>query len=166
MGDKKGGNLMGSFEEGAGFRVCGTVVRNWISPTGKFAALTLDVNRSPRGAKIEMRAFHRGSIDDIRILQPGQRVKCTGQIDWEPIKNKAREEIKIDGYQKWVAVLSILSVEVEGSSRLAAPTSGEKTASPPAKSNDFDDSDPGFGESNDKTGKSKPGDPFDGDIPF
>jgi hypothetical protein len=110
------------FENKAGFCIAGNVVRRFVPQSRKCAFLTLDVNRSPKPAKIEMRTFSRDLIEEIEQLTAGQNVEVSGQIDVEPVKSKKGEEIKVDGYTKWVPSLTVKDLKVDGSSVRAAET--------------------------------------------
>lgn len=125
------------FEQGAGFRICGAVVRRFVAQSGKAAFLTLDVVGDRGSKKIELRAFDRSMVADIGELGAGQIVECTGSVDVEKLTNKKRDEIKIDGYAKWVPALTIRVLRIEGSSRAPAPSNGEQPPAsepPPANS--------------------------------
>lgn len=93
--------------------MAGNVARRFVSQTGKFAALTIDVNRHPRAVKVEMRCFDRGVITQIEELTSGQSVEACGQIDMEVLKSKGGEEVSLDGYKKWIPVLTIKSLKTE-----------------------------------------------------
>lgn len=124
-----------SFHQGAGFRICGVVVRRFVAQSGKAAFLTLDVVGDRGSKKIELRSFDLSIVADIGQLGAGQTVECTGTVDVEKLTNKKRDEIKIDGYAKWVPALTIRVLRIEGSSRAPAPSNGQQPpepASPPA----------------------------------
>ena len=152
-----------AFANGAGFRIAGNVVRRFVSQSGKFAALTVDVNAHPRSKKIEMRCFSLDLIGEIESLTAGQNVEVTGHVDSEPVKNKKGEEVIVDGYKKYVAVLTVKALKVEGSSTRPAPKNEtpEDSISPPPANRSFDDN----GQGDFSKGSSKwPTD--DGDVPF
>lgn len=122
---------MASWDQGAGWRMCGAVVRKWISPTGKFASLTIGVPGNKGEIKHEVRAFSSsGLIDEINDLGVGQIVKVTGGVDREPLTDKARKEVKVDGYVVWVTKLTLKTLEIEGASRRPSP--GPDTGPAPA----------------------------------
>lgn len=105
------------FEHGAGFRICGAVVRKWVSPTGKFASLVVGApNGKGKETKHDLRAFDPELVEQIHGLGVGQIVQATGGIDNEKQTNKAKEEIKVDGYNVWLTKLTIRALTVEGSS--------------------------------------------------
>lgn len=105
-----------SFQHGAGFRVCGAVVRRNVAPSGKCAFLTLDVVAHPRSKKIEFKAFSNEMIEEVGCLGVGQTVEVTGQIDMESIKSKDRKEVLVDGRARWAPSLVIKAIKVEGAS--------------------------------------------------
>lgn len=112
-------------EMGAGFRVCGFVVRRFVTPSGKAAFLTLDVPSEKAGKtkKIDLRAFDDEVIGDVGSLTPGAKVQVTGVVDMEKVTDKARAPIMIDGREKWTPALTIKKVTVEGSSKAPKPPS-------------------------------------------
>lgn len=122
-----------SFHHGAGFRVCGAVVRKFVAPSGKCAFLTLDVNAHPRSKKIEFRAFSDDMIEEIGGLGVGMTVEVTGNVDMEPVKSKDRKEVLVDGRAKWVPVLTVKALKIEGSSRQPAPRAPAEPAPKAAK---------------------------------
>lgn len=117
---------MSSFIHGAGFRIVGAVVRKFVAQSGKFAAVTIDVNVPPRSRKIECRAFDAEMIDEIGQLGAGQTIEITGQIDMEKLTDKKREPVKVDGYEKWSPALTVKAIKIEGSSVKPAAAPGSK----------------------------------------
>jgi hypothetical protein len=113
---------MASWEKGGGFRLCGVIYRApFVAPSGKFARLNV---AAPGGRGGEMkhvvRAFDGAVIEEIRGLGIGMTVQVTGSVDNEALKNKAGEDVKVDGYTAWVSKLTARKIEVEGSSKPAA----------------------------------------------
>lgn len=125
------------FEQGAGFRICGAVVRKFVPPSGKCAFLTLATPGKKGEVKHELRAFDYDLIVEAGSLGVGQIVQCTGSVDNEPLRDKARNDVQVDGRTAWVTKLTIRAMTVEGSSAKPKPSTD------PTSSN-FDDSDPGF----------------------
>jgi len=124
---------MASWQEGAGFRIVGTIKRLFISPTGKFAAVRLKVNSPPHPPELDMKCFDRILIGDMqRDLRVGQRVQFTGKIESEKLQDKSRNDVKVDGYEVWIPALRPAKFEVEGSSRKPA----EKPTEPAAGTTD------------------------------
>ncbi len=108
---------MSKFEPGKRpVEFCGYVVRRWVSPGGKYGTVTLDVPGERGGGKYDFRSFADGPLTDIGKLEPGQLVHLTCSVDMECLKNKAKEEVKIDGYSKWVPALTIRAMEVQPAS--------------------------------------------------
>lgn len=134
-----------SFTHGAGFRVCGAVVRRFVVPSGKCAFLVLDVVAHPRSKKIEFKAFDRGMVDEIAGLGDGQTVEVTGQVDMETVKSRDRKDINVDGRAKWVPTLVVKAIKIEGSSVRPAAANDSGTAAPPpsgSRSSSWDDEGP------------------------
>lgn len=104
-----------SFERGAGFRICGAIARDPFA-RGAFARLTLAVPGQRGETKIDVVAFDPDVIADIGDLGIGMTVQVTGSITMEAVKDKAKNKVKIDGYDRWVPLLVAKKVTVEGSS--------------------------------------------------
>jgi hypothetical protein len=88
---------MASFQQGAGFRVAGSLVRKWVSPKGNFAMVTIDVYDSDRGRskKIELRAFSAdviAAIDELRC-----RGTARGDGDHRPREDRRQGEEPREG---------------------------------------------------------------------
>lgn len=129
---------MPGWQEGSGFRIVGFVVRKFTASSGKFGRLTVDVNQSPHPAKLDLRTFDPSLVADVGQLQAGQKVQIRGRIEVEKLKNKAKEEIKIDGYAHWSTVLTLTALEVEGNGRAAATQGIESTPDAAVAGNPFD----------------------------
>jgi hypothetical protein len=115
-----------TFEHGAGFRICGAVVRRFVAPSGKVAFLTLGVP-GPRGeVKHELRTFKEDLIVEVGSLGVGQIVQVTGSIDNERLTDKSRKEVTVDGRAAWVTKLTIKAIAVEGVSKASAPKQPER----------------------------------------
>jgi len=125
---------LSAFRHGAGFRICGAVIRRWVSSSGKFATLTLDVSAHPRSKKIQVRAFDQAVVAEIAELGAGQTVEVTGQIDADCLKNKAKAEVKVDGYPVWVFPLTVKALKVEGASRRPQEPAPEPQRAPEQQS--------------------------------
>lgn len=125
-----------SFEPGAGFRICGYVVRRFVPQSGKCAFLTLDVpNGRGKNAKIELRTFEHDLIVEVGALGDGQTVQVTGGIDMEALKDKARNDVKVDGRAVWKPALTIKAIKIEASSvkpKLATDWNDAPISGPPA----------------------------------
>lgn len=117
----------GGFQHGAGFRLCGAIVRRHVIP-GKVAFMTIEVHGHPKSRKHDLKAFAAEVLDEIAELGAGQTVEVTGAIDAEKVTDKKRNAIMVDGREKWVPSLVIKKITVEGSSRRPAPDA----AAPPA----------------------------------
>jgi len=124
---------MTAIETGAGFRIVGAVVRKYVGPTGKFASLVLSTpGRSGGEAKHDLVAFDAEVIDQIHQLPLAAAVQVTGNIDNTKLVDKQRNDIKVDGFVKWIPRLVIKKVTTVG------PPPKNMTA--PAESGDPDDS--------------------------
>lgn len=117
--------------QGAGFRICGSVVRKFVAPSGKIAFLTLDVFVDGRGKKVDMRGFSE-MVEEIGTLNNGALVEVTGTIDIEKLTDKQRQPVVVDGREKWVTALTVRAVKTEGSSKAPAKAAPSKQSSPAA----------------------------------
>jgi hypothetical protein len=106
-------------QQGAGFRIAGSLVRKYIAPSGKVAFLTVDVYDSDNGrsTKFDLKTFGRDVMDDLGELRAGAMIELTGSIDMEKVADKAREAVKVDGREKWVPSLIVRAIKTEASSR-------------------------------------------------
>jgi len=129
-----------SFAQGAGFRVCGSVVRRWTNPAGTFATLTLDVFADGRGKKLDFRAF-KEVVNEIGCLTVGAIVEVTGTPDVEKLTAKDKTPVTVDGREVWVTKLTVRAVKTEASSRAPAARNGSSSAVPPPNP-DGDQNDP------------------------
>ncbi len=91
------------------FRVTGAVVRTYVPASGKVAFLTLDVLNGEKSRKFDIRGFG-DVVQEIGELAKGATVEVTGTLDIEPVKAKTGEQVKVDGYSKWVPMLVARSV--------------------------------------------------------
>jgi hypothetical protein len=116
-----------SFEQGAGFRAAGCVVRKFCSPTGKFGALTLSITQGERNTKVDFVTFD--CVNDFSDLVQGANVTVTGKIGMNKLTAKDKSEVKVDGFAKWVPQLVVTAVKVEASSKkpAASPDSDDVT---------------------------------------
>lgn len=117
-----------SWQEGTGFRVIGTVVRTFVSKSGKFGKLTLKVSEPPHPPQLDFKTQDAIVIGDLGQLRQGQRIQVTGKIQNEKVCDRNFDPIKVDGYEVWVPVLRPAKFEVEGSSRAPAPRGDKKPA--------------------------------------
>lgn len=130
-----------SWQEGAGFRIIGTIKRLFIADSGKFAKITLTVNAHPHPPELDLKSLDKILIGDMkRDLRQGQRVEFKGNIESEKVTDKARTEVKVDGYTLWIPALRPKSYAVEGSSRV--PQSSGKNEKPTDREPGGDDGDP------------------------
>lgn len=123
------------FQQGAGFRICGSVVRLWSNDAGTFATMTLDVMVDGRARKIDLRAF-REQVEDLKRLRPGAVVEVTGQIEMEKLAAKDKTPIKVNGYEKWFPALTVKTVKTEASStaHVSGPAKSDGLGVAPQKS--------------------------------
>jgi hypothetical protein len=129
-----------SFTQGAGFRICGSVVRRFVVQSGKVAFLTLDVFADGHGKKIDLRGF-KEMVEEIGTLQPGALIEVTGAVEMEKVTAKDRSPVMVDGREKWVPCLTVRAIKTEGSSRASnggarAPASSTPPANPEGDQND------------------------------
>ncbi len=106
-----------SWQHGAGFRVCGVVVRRFVPPSKKCAFVTVEAP-GDRGTpkKIDMRTFAADIIAEVDGLGEGQIIEVTGTIDMESLKDKAKNPVNVDGRAKWCPALTIRALKIEASS--------------------------------------------------
>jgi len=125
-----------NWDRGAGFRIVGAVVRRFVPPSGKCAFVTLAVPGKKGEVKHECRTFDHDLIVEVGSLGVGQTVQVTGTLDNEPLKNKEKQDVQVDGRTAWVPKLTIRDLKIEGSS--VKPSAAPPVDSPPPAT-DWDD---------------------------
>jgi hypothetical protein len=108
---------------GAGFRICGIVIRRFVPPSGACAFLTLEVPTDKgKRAKLDMVTFD--CVVDVGALGEGQTVQVTGSIGSKAVKDKAKQDVQVDGRTLWVPQLVIKAVTVEAAKPKEPPKPG------------------------------------------
>lgn len=108
-----------AMQQGAGFRVVGSVVRKFVVNSGKVAFLTLDVTTANKSRKHDFKTFD--CVDDVASLADGAIVEVTGNLDVEKLTAKDRSDVMVDGRTKWIPSLVIKAIKTEGLSVAAKP---------------------------------------------
>jgi len=129
---------MAGMQQGAGFRICGSVVRRFVVPSGKVAFLTLDVFADGHGKKIELRGF-KDMVEEIGVLQPGALVEVTGAVEMEKLTDRNRNPVLVDGREKWVHAMTVRAIKHEASSRPPAARPPANNVPPPNQDGDPND---------------------------
>ncbi len=100
-------------DHGTGFRIAGIVDRVFAAQSGKFARVSVS---APDGKgklqKIDVVAFSE-TFQLLANLGQGEEVTITGNIAMEKLTDKARNDVKVDGYAKWSPMLIAKTVKVE-----------------------------------------------------
>src|SRR5262245_3499403 len=95
----------------ASFRVTGAVVRANMATSGKAAWLTIDVlGGGERSKKLDFIAFG-DLVQEVGGLAKGSTVELIGDIDIQPVKDKAGNAVTVDGFKKWIPMLVIRGVQ-------------------------------------------------------
>src|SRR5258707_7116872 len=97
------------------FRETGFVVRRWVATSGKFATLVLDVENDGRHSKVDFVTFD--AVRDFDQLTIGREVTVEGRIGMTKLTTKAREDVIIDNYPKYVPQLIVMDVSVAATSK-------------------------------------------------
>jgi len=113
-------------ETGQGFRFCGHVVRKMTNPQGTWGLVVLDVP-TERGttSKYEVRAFAGDALNEIAKLRDGAKVQITGRVDMETLKDKSKNDVKVDGRSVWVPRFTARTVTVDPASKQPEPAKSE-----------------------------------------
>ncbi len=102
------------------YTMSGEVIRKWAK--GNFARVTIKPEGGHEKAQLNFRSFGKdGHVQTIDRLVAGQRIQVEFEIESECIKDKSGTEVKVDGYNKWVEVLTARKVTVDASSKSAEP---------------------------------------------
>lgn len=111
-----------SWERGAKFRVIGYVERSFVPPSGKCAFVTLAVPGRNKDQKLEFVAFDHDAIVACGALGKGQTVQIRGNIGSQALKNKAKQDVEVDGRTVWTSRLEAVTIDVQGEKSKPAPT--------------------------------------------
>jgi hypothetical protein len=125
----------------ATFRVTGAVVRSNVAASGKAAWVTLDVLSGERSKKLDFIAFG-DAVQEVGALAKGATVELTGQIDIQPVKDKAGAQVKVDGFARWFPMLVVRAVT---SSKTTANPRHREEKAPGPDLGDQDDADNDIG---------------------
>lgn len=107
--------------QGAGFRASGSVYKAFVPQSGKCAFLTVEfTNDRGRVTKLETRTFDATVIQQVRSLGQGEVVEVTGSIESEVAKDKAKQDVSVDGRLLWIPMLKLKSVKVDGAAKAKA----------------------------------------------
>lgn len=117
---------------GAGFRVCGIVVRKFVPASGACAFLTLEVP-TDRGSKTKLEFVTFDQVVEVGSLSDGSTCQVTGTISSKAVKDKSKNDVQVDGRTLWVPQLVIKAVTVEGVQK-RPPVA--RDAQPPATDDD------------------------------
>lgn len=101
----------------AEFHVEGTVQRKWVGD--KVARLTIRVELEHRNPKIDCVAFERPLIEAIERLDDRDEVIVSGDITMTPVRNKKGENLRVDGYERWVPQLVVTAINGEFDEKVA-----------------------------------------------
>lgn len=107
-------------DEGGIWRVKGYVTRKFTMKSGTFGVLTVEY-MGDRGRKSTQEAFAFDSavVAKIAAIGEGEGVDMRGTLMREALKDKAKNDIEVDGRKVWITKLRLLAVEVM--QRKAAP---------------------------------------------
>src|SRR5689334_10763810 len=104
---------MTDIKQGLGFRATGVLQRAFVPASGKCCFVTLEAHVGDKSRKHELRAFDAPVVSQLSGIASGSIVTLTGVIDCEPLKNKAKADVQVDGRVAWIEKLTIKAVKVE-----------------------------------------------------
>lgn len=105
-------------EEGGGFRICGVVKRKFTASSGTFGTLDLEyMSRDNRKTRNRLKTFADTVVNELAQLSEGDKVIVTGEVSQEKVTNKAKEAVKVDGYDLYVPLLRLRTIKVDPSSQ-------------------------------------------------
>ena len=121
---------MSSPKEGCGVRITGIVERAFTTPTGSFGSLTLSwlEDGATKRKKMDIAAF-KERVAMVKALGVGETVTITAGLEMEAVKNKAKEDVVVDGKTKWVPRVILRTVTVSDKPKPKESTWGDD---PPA----------------------------------
>jgi hypothetical protein len=84
----------------------------FISASGNFSKLSLETNVGGKRSFHEVIGFSE-LTEAMRKLGPGMEVTVTGEVGSEKLADKAKQDILVDGYPRWIPRLVATSVAVK-----------------------------------------------------
>lgn len=100
-------------KEGCGVRIVGIVERKFVPPSGKCAFMTISwLGEKAKRIKMEMVAFG-DNIVAVGGLGVGETIQVLATLDTKPLKNKAREDVQVDGRTAWVPQVIVRTIQQE-----------------------------------------------------
>lgn len=119
-------------QDHARFSITGTVTRVWVADSGKFGTLSVSVPVGDgKTRKIDMRAFS-AVTPSLQELSPGMRVNVVGDVEMNPLKDKQKNDVKVDNFTKWVVELTAREVkQATGGARAPRPAPASVKPLPP-----------------------------------
>jgi hypothetical protein len=112
----------------ARFKIVGAVSKHWINAKGNFGTCDIEVQDGKYKSIFRRCKAFSDVIDAFREIGIGEVIEVVGNLGNEKLTNKAREDVKVDGFNVWVNVLTITSIKRDG--EVVRPTGPKKTAAP------------------------------------
>lgn len=94
----------------AKFRITGAVLDKWVSPSGKFARLKVETSINGKRAKHTIKVFDHDCVRVVDTCGNGEMITVEGSVGQEILKDRAGQDVKVDGYSVWQTMLVALSI--------------------------------------------------------
>lgn len=113
----------------AKFKITGAVLDKFISPSGKFARLKVETSINGKRAKHTIKVFDHDCVRVVDTCGNGEMITVEGSVGQEVLKDRAGQEVKVDGYSVWQPMLVALSII----SATAVPTQRQTSNRQPSR---------------------------------
>lgn len=94
----------------AKFKITGAVLDKFVAQSGKFAKLRVETSINGKRAKHVIKVFDHDCVRVVDTCGNGEMITVEGSVGQETLKDRAGQEVKVDGYSVWQTMLVALSI--------------------------------------------------------
>jgi len=113
-----------------------------IAPSGKVGNLKIEVCRPGRDGGRPMRSFLEvvgfgETVEQMQALASGEHVLVTGELQTEKQVDRAKNAVRVDGYEVWITRLVARKIETLSQSAKQQPRTAQAFTAVPASDDDI-----------------------------
>lgn len=89
------------------------VIRTYVADSKKIGRVDVELQPGSGrefGAKLSAKSFSASVIGLIGELKVGQYVQLSGTIGSECVKDRAKNDVQVDGYKLWIPALNVTEI--------------------------------------------------------
>lgn len=117
----------------AKFKITGAVLDKFVAQSGKFAKLRVETSINGKRAKHTIKVFDYDCVRIVDTCGNGEMITVEGSVGQEVLKDRAGQEVKVDGYSVWQTMLVALSIISATSVPTQRQTSNQRPQQRPAQ---------------------------------